>query len=38
MRVPILPRTVEFPHPFGEETVQLQRTQERAGGSFELDG
>lgn len=33
-----LPRRVESPYPFGEETVRLHRTGERAGGSFELDG
>jgi hypothetical protein len=35
---PVLPRTVESDYPFGEEMVQLRRTDERAGGSFELDG
>jgi hypothetical protein len=34
----VLPRTVEYAYPFGEETVQLHRTDWRAGGSFELDG
>jgi hypothetical protein len=35
---PVLPRTVDSDYPFGEDMVQLCRTGERAGGSFELDG
>jgi hypothetical protein len=34
----VLPRTVESPYPFGQETVRGWRTGRRAGGSFELDG
>jgi hypothetical protein len=35
---PIFPRTDESTYPFGEEVVEAQRTPNRAGGSFELDG
>jgi hypothetical protein len=34
----ILPRRDESTYPFGEEPVEIWRTSERAGGSFELDG
>jgi hypothetical protein len=34
----VLPRTDESTYPFGEEPVEMWRTPEGAGGSFELDG
>jgi hypothetical protein len=34
----VLPRRDESTYPFGEEAVEMRRTPNRAGGSFELDG
>jgi hypothetical protein len=34
----ILPRRDESTYPFGEEAVEMRRSPNRAGGSFELDG